>query len=167
MPELPESWLIELSGGVYQGTECLPGISGTTRDFQDIEFSLSEKKISENLGFLETQIEELIQRTLPTEPGRRHRSLFDFARGLKFMPELKGKPIGELKPVVKQWHERHRVGTLWADFRQSKRRAIDVAAGHDRIKVGQIEGVLLQLLCGGDQFPLSQTGMLDVPEPYA
>ncbi|KKK47190.1 hypothetical protein LCGC14_3157700, partial [marine sediment metagenome] len=105
---------------VYQGTACLPGSEVSTRDYQGLPglsgdtrairgyhdiYSGSEKKFSDR-EIVEDQIEKLIQRTLPTEPGHRHRNLFNLARGLKFMPELADKPIDELRLIVKTWHER-------------------------------------------------------------
>jgi len=43
-----------------------------------------------------------------------------------------------------------RVGVWWPDFQRSHRSMIDQAAGYDRIKVGQLEGLLLQLVCCGN-----------------
>lgn len=126
---------------VYQGTECLPGSEVSTRDYQGLPglsgdtrairgyhdiYSGSEKKFSDR-EIVEDQIEKLIQRTLPTEPGHRHRNLFNLARGLKFMPELADKPIDELRLIVKTWHERALPVIVncrdfeeeWWDFRES------------------------------------------------
>jgi len=43
--------------------------------------------------------------SVPEGPGRRHRQVFELARGLKAVPELADADVGELKPYVRQWHK--------------------------------------------------------------
>lgn len=50
-------------------------------------------------------IDELIRFTLPKHEGERNSRLLDFARGLKFNLKYEGKPIAELMPLVRRWHE--------------------------------------------------------------
>ncbi len=53
---------------------------------------------------VERKIRSAILRTLPEEPGNRHRKLFTFARELRAMPEVADLPLGELRPIVRSWH---------------------------------------------------------------
>jgi hypothetical protein len=55
-------------------------------------------------GTLEARIEMAIKRCLPNEVGFRNRCLFNFARELKAIPELKDKDVSELKSLVRRWH---------------------------------------------------------------
>ena len=48
---------------------------------------------------------QVIQRTLPSGAGQRHRALFQLARELKAIPEMADAPWDKLKTVVRQWHE--------------------------------------------------------------
>ena len=43
--------------------------------------------------------------SIPEGPGRRHRQVFELARGLKAVAELADADAGELKPYVRQWHK--------------------------------------------------------------
>jgi hypothetical protein len=54
---------------------------------------------------LADKIDQAIQRTLPDNPGERHKRLFDFARELKAIPELNGAPLDKLRCYVRQWHK--------------------------------------------------------------
>ena len=45
-----------------------------------------------------------ILETLPTGPGRRDRQVFKLAWSLKALPILAGGPVGDLKPIVREWH---------------------------------------------------------------
>lgn len=73
--------------------------------------------------FSPSKVESVLAATQPTQPGQRHRKLFDLARGLRFDCGLADKPLKELKPLVQGWHEMSlpRIGTQsftesWADF---------------------------------------------------
>jgi hypothetical protein len=68
-------------------------------------------------------VSHAIELTLPREGGSRNRAVFNFARALKFECGMAGKPPSELKPLLKQWHERalpvirtKDFASTWADF---------------------------------------------------
>ena len=50
------------------------------------------------------RVEMAIVVTLPTEGGRRHRCLFELARELKAIPQLRNADISDLRPIVVRWH---------------------------------------------------------------
>ena len=50
-------------------------------------------------------VHEAIIDSIPDGPGKRHRQVFELARGLKAIPELADKKAGELRLYVKAWHE--------------------------------------------------------------
>jgi len=65
----------------------------------------------------------ILKQTQPTQPGQRHRKLFDLARGLRFEGGLADAPMPELKKIVKRWYvmARPHIGTQeftesWSDF---------------------------------------------------
>ena len=68
-------------------------------------------------------IELAIADSIPEGPGKRHRQVFELARGLKAIPELSDANPQELKKYVRQWHKRsfERINTkpfeeTWIDF---------------------------------------------------
>jgi len=50
-------------------------------------------------------IENAIKLSLPASTGQRHRQVFKLARALKGIPSIADRPLPELKPVVRRWHE--------------------------------------------------------------
>lgn len=67
--------------------------------------------------------DQVIQATLPRHEGERNACLMRLARGLKFDAGLKDKPLSEIKPIVRHWHDRAItvIGTKpfdasWSDF---------------------------------------------------
>lgn len=107
-PQVPDLWLDWLTGrAVTQKTQESaehPGTSRTTQNGQAVVGFGSEFEDSD-LPF-SASISEAIGKTQPGGPGERHRCLFKFARRLKAVPELAGKPTRELRPVVREWHKK-------------------------------------------------------------
>lgn len=71
----------------------------------------------------EERVEAAIQATLPLEQGQRNHQVFEFARWLKAIPTLVGADFDQLRPIVREWHDRAkpRIRTqafeeTWADF---------------------------------------------------
>lgn len=69
-------------------------------------------------------IQQAIKRTLPTGYGQRHRAIFNLARELKAW--LPAAPFVELKPIVREWHQRalpnirtKPFDETWFDFMES------------------------------------------------
>ncbi len=65
----------------------------------------------------------ILKQTQPTQPGQRHRKLFDLARGLRFEGGLADAPMPELKKIVRRWYDmaKPNIGTQdftesWSDF---------------------------------------------------
>jgi hypothetical protein len=56
------------------------------------------------LSRTEYPLEAAILATVPTGPGKRHRAVFDLARGLKALPHLADASLADLKPIVRRWH---------------------------------------------------------------
>jgi hypothetical protein len=50
-------------------------------------------------------VERTILAALPTGEGRRHRAVFELARGLKALPHLADADLTDLKPIVRRWHQ--------------------------------------------------------------
>jgi hypothetical protein len=68
-------------------------------------------------------VEQIIETTQPTQPGQRHRQLFNLARGLAFECALADEPMPELKKIVRRWFDmaKPKIGTQafsesWSDF---------------------------------------------------
>jgi len=87
--------------------------SRTTPDPQDTNTSLRSL----------CNTSDIITATQPTQPGQRHRKIFDLARGLRFECQLAAATMPELKAIVRTWHETAlpRIGTqdfteTWSDF---------------------------------------------------
>ena len=77
-------------------------------------------------GITPDRIERVIRECLPTGPGRRNRQVFELARGIKAMPELAGKDLEDLKPIVQRWHKlampiikTKEFSETWIDFLQA------------------------------------------------
>lgn len=76
-------------------------------------------------------VEEAITRTLPTYRGQRHKAVFKLVRALRFECDFPVEtPLGELRPIVQEWHRRARdtIGTkefteTWGDFVDGWKRA--------------------------------------------
>jgi len=69
------------------------------------------------------EIDTAIAHTLPKEQGQRNTAVFPLCQWLKAIPELRDLPALELKPIVREWHERaypvigtKNFTTTWADF---------------------------------------------------
>ena len=69
------------------------------------------------------KIYEAITHTQPKTEGQRNKKIFYFCRWLKGVPELADLPVKELKPIVREWHQKALpvIGTksfmdTWADF---------------------------------------------------
>jgi len=66
---------------------------------------------------------ELIARTTPTRATQRNRKILDLARGLRFNLGMGDRPLRDLRPLVRQWHDaaapvnrRVAFDDTWADF---------------------------------------------------
>jgi len=84
--------------GVPKGTQGNPGeLRGT-------------QAISERCRWGDTvvsdAIEQAIQQTLPTGPGKRHRQVFELARALRAIRPLVEADPGDLEPIIRRWHKR-------------------------------------------------------------
>ena len=71
-------------------------------------------------------VQRAISLTVPREPGRRHRGIFEFARQLKSIPSLALASEETLRPFVEWWHEvalpviaTKAFEETWFDFRNS------------------------------------------------
>ena len=67
---------------------------------------LSELSESSGASVLQDLTAGAIDRTLPCGPRQRHRRLFDLARELRGIPALADASLGELKPIIREWHAR-------------------------------------------------------------
>ena len=81
------------------------------------------ESVSEFTEESKTLIDQAIIATQPQQEGERNRRIFDLCRYLKAIPELAGLQTKNLKPIVRQWHQRAlpMIGTkpfddTWADF---------------------------------------------------
>ena len=54
---------------------------------------------------LKTLVQKIIAETIPKEPGRRHRAIFEFARHMKSVSRLAEVPVDQLRECVEWWHE--------------------------------------------------------------
>ncbi len=116
---------------------CLPGwllSMLTQKDTENADISVltvstentvsSESSVSSVSIYYTCTIQDAIESTLPQSPGQRNRRLFDFARAIKAIPELKDISLRKLKPYVIEWHRlgesnmsgEHDEDTSWADF---------------------------------------------------
>ncbi len=70
-----------------------------TQDVRGRGIDFDSEKVNED-------IRQAIERTTVDSPKTRHRRLFDLARELKAIPELRHVAAGCLKIVVQRWHQR-------------------------------------------------------------
>ena len=68
-------------------------------------------------------IERAIAESLPSEPGKRNKQVFELARAFKAIPSLAGAKLNDLKPYVREWHRQalpviktHPFEETWIDF---------------------------------------------------
>lgn len=101
-----------------QRTQAIVGVCGSGR-------AQSVAVVSSSLDSWTTEerVEAAIAATLPLEQGERNHQVFEFARRLKAIPTLVGADFDQLRPVMRDWHNRAkpRIGTqafeeTWADF---------------------------------------------------
>jgi hypothetical protein len=92
--------------------------------------------------------------TQPTQPGQRHRQLFNLARGLSFECALADAPMPELKKIVRRWFDmaKPKIGTQafsesWSDFVHAWKRVKSplatnaLAAAWDAVQSGELPPV--------------------------
>ena len=60
---------------------------------------------SKSGGDWSIEAQQAIADSLPVGPGKRHRQVFDLARGLKALPEFADAAAENLKPYVQRWHQ--------------------------------------------------------------
>jgi Bifunctional DNA primase/polymerase, N-terminal len=92
-------------------------------------------------SLLQEEIEKAFAATLPSRLGQRYRCIFRLARELKGIESLSIASIGDLRHIVKEWHERALpvIGTkpfleTWADFVQAWNN-VRVPAGQGAIEI--------------------------------
>lgn len=100
------SWLL---GSVTETTE-------TTEAICSVVSALSVVSVTHSPS-------EVILMTTPKRPGERNRKLLDLARGFRFNAGMANLPLRELKPFLRQWHERalpiidtKDFAETWSDF---------------------------------------------------
>lgn len=55
---------------------------------------------------IKKEVEKAIEQTVPQKTRRRNCTIFTFCQWLKAIPELRDLPAGELKSIVRRWHEK-------------------------------------------------------------
>lgn len=96
-------------------------------------------------------VEEIISMTQPSQPGQRHRQIFNLARGLAFECALSDEPMPELKKIVRRWFDmtKPKIGTQafsesWSDFVHAWPRVKSplatnaLAAAWDAVQAGEL-----------------------------
>jgi len=96
-------------------------------------------------------VEQIIEMTQPTQPGQRHRQLFNLARGLSFECALANTPLPDLKKIVQHWFDmaKPKIGTQafsesWSDFVHAWPRVNSplatnsLAAAWDAVQAGEL-----------------------------
>jgi hypothetical protein len=95
----------------------------------------------------------IIEQTLPKKLGQRNAQIMCLARGLKFDAGLNGRPLAEVKPIVRRWHTQALpvIGTkpfdeTWADFIRAWQcaaiplAAVPVAEAYERARQDEANG---------------------------
>lgn len=109
---LAQAWGVE--------SPVLPAISPTlhksteenTRVLKSTEDNISHRGRGQAAVFvpdfesIRSEIERAIVATLPTGPGNRNKAVFQLARQLKGIGPLSEAEAKQLKPIVKEWHQR-------------------------------------------------------------
>ncbi len=73
-----------------------------------------------------------VERTLPTEPGQRHRKLFEFARHIKALPDFSEIVTrDDLKPIARRWYTAALPFISTKDFEET---LIDFLEGVGKVK---------------------------------
>lgn len=136
-----------------QGAGALTSGACDTEDTEDTEDTGGHMRTQRTHEIVNTSVSsvshclpslvEIVDRTLPECQGHRHRRLFELARELKALPHLKDAPLTDLRPIVKQWHDKAlpTIGTkpfedTWFDF----------CDGWGRVKRAKGEGLADDLL---------------------
>ena len=123
---------------------------------ETVNFENLDKKIQH-------YVNTAIKCTLPSKTGYRNSLIFHFCRWLKGHPEFENHTAGQLKPLVKLWHERALpfIGTqefevTWADF----------AYGWKRVKYPKGNGALKAAVetALNAETPILTEGMYEKPE---
>jgi hypothetical protein len=103
--------------------------------------SLSSLSSLSSAPSLLQDIESAIAATLTKTEGQRHRCIFSLARHLKAIPSLYGAKVGELRPIVREWHQRALpvIATkpfvdTWADFLPAWKR-VKIPAGASPVDI--------------------------------
>ncbi len=101
---------------------------------------------------------EAITTTLPSEPGYRHRLVFNFARHLKAIPSLANADVRALKPYVQEWHSRalpfiatKSFEETWLDFVEGWRK-VKYAAGEEPVAMVYQASLEKALPAAADQY---------------
>jgi hypothetical protein len=110
------SWLIPPTRENLVHIENLSVFGFTKSDseslYLDAETPESTERTDENRGDMvcggggDVEVASIIEKTLPREPGTRHRRLFDLARHLQSSPRFAGVRPETLRLIVEEWHRR-------------------------------------------------------------
>ena len=97
--------------GVLRGAEKTQAIEGSGTS------KLTPRLLSEDPTTWSSEILLAVRLTAPVERGVRHKLVFELARALKAIPELKHVKAEELRPVVKHWREisKQHIGTKYIE----------------------------------------------------
>lgn len=97
-----------LAGATVQTGNDKAGWGQSTRSTRSIQSTSSTKstKSTSIAVKYKKEIDNAIQKTLPTAAGQRNRKIFDYARALKAIPEIAAYDALTLRPLVEQWHAR-------------------------------------------------------------
>lgn len=126
----PYEWLIPLNGELPELDPLTWNLEEFTEDTEDIEEIEDIEAISKEVFAFEnldreaqSYINEAIKCTLPDKQGYRNSLIFQYCRWLKGYSKFEKCEAGQLKPLVKLWHEKAlpAIGTksfdeTWADF---------------------------------------------------
>ncbi|MBM4033050.1 MAG: bifunctional DNA primase/polymerase [Planctomycetes bacterium] len=94
-------------------------------------------------------VRRAIDETVPMREGERNDQVFEFVRALKAIRGLRGRAIGDLRPIVQEWHSRALpfIGskdfeTTWEDFGNASAKA-RLAKGENPLDtiLSEIEGI--------------------------
>jgi len=140
-PKLPAEWLDLVMDG-----RSGPGVIETVETVETVEDGRGHcgggGAQVDGLRCRDAAVENAILSTLPTEPGTRHRCLFEFCRALQAIPGVKGMPLSALKPWVKEWYERAKPNIVNADFVDNWE---DFTESWDKVKYPKGEDIMVQV----------------------
>lgn len=99
-----------------EGIEASEGVEASELYKKGQEVNSSSRKLKLSDALL-ADINRHIQLTIPTGPGERHAGIMEFARYVKFHPDLKDIDTYELRPIVEEWFRHAEPNTKDKDFK--------------------------------------------------